>query len=43
MQALLIVLICLVVLAVVAGRYGADSWDGLDWSPGDRASGHGRL
>jgi hypothetical protein len=33
MQALLIVLICLVALAVVAGRYGADSRDGPDWSP----------
>jgi hypothetical protein len=43
MQALLIVRICLVGLAVVAGRYGADSRDGLDWSPGDRAGGHGRL
>jgi hypothetical protein len=37
MQALLIVLIGLVALAVVAGRYGADSRDGLDWSPVDRA------
>jgi hypothetical protein len=36
MQALLIVLICLVALAVLAGRYGADSRDGLAWSPGDR-------
>jgi hypothetical protein len=43
MQALLIVLICLVALAVLAGRYGADSRDGLDWSPRDQASGHGRL
>ena len=43
MQALSIVLICLVALAVVAGRYGADSRDGLDWSPPGRAGGHGRL
>jgi|Tabmets5t2r1_1033131.scaffolds.fasta_scaffold36292_2 hypothetical protein len=42
MQALSIVLICLVALAVVAGRYGADSRDGLDWSPGDRAKSLGR-
>jgi hypothetical protein len=42
MQALSIVLICLVALAVVAGRYGADSRDGLDWAPGDRAKSLGR-
>jgi FAD binding domain len=36
MQALLIVLICLVTLAAVAGRYGADSRDG--WT-GRRATG----
>jgi hypothetical protein len=43
MPALLIVLICLVTLAVAAGRYGADSRDGLDWPPSDRARSHGRL
>jgi hypothetical protein len=37
MQALLILLICLVTLAVLANRYGVDSRDGLDWSPPDRA------
>ena len=37
MQALLILLICLVTLAILAGRYGVDSRDGLDWSPPDRA------
>jgi hypothetical protein len=42
MQALLIVLICLVTLAAVAGRFGVDTRDGLDWSPRDRASSHGR-
>ena len=43
MQALLILLICLVILAIVAGRYGVDSRDGLDWSPPDRARSRGRL
>jgi hypothetical protein len=41
MQALLILLICLVTLAVLAGRFGADSRDGLDWSPPDRARSRG--
>jgi hypothetical protein len=43
MQALLILLICLVALAILAGRYGVDSRDGLDWSPPDRARSRGRL
>ena len=42
MQTLLTVFICLVILAAVAGRYGADSRDGLDWAPGDRAKSLGR-
>jgi hypothetical protein len=42
MQALLI-LIGLVTLAIVAGRYGVDTRDGLDWSPPDRARSRGRL
>jgi hypothetical protein len=42
MQALLI-LISLVTLAIVAGRYGVDTRDGLDWSPPDRARSRGRL
>ena len=42
MQALLIVLICLVTLAVLAGRYGVDSRDGLDWSPPDQARSRSR-
>ena len=33
MQALLILLFCLVTLAILARRYGVDSRDGLDWSP----------
>jgi hypothetical protein len=33
MQVLLILLFCLVTLAILAGRYGVDSRDGLDWSP----------
>ena len=37
MHALLILFICLVILAILAGRYGVDSRDGLDWSPPDRA------
>jgi hypothetical protein len=43
MQALLILLICLVTLAILAGRLGIDSRDGLDWSPSDRARSRGRL
>jgi hypothetical protein len=43
LQALLILLICLVTLAILAGRYGVDSRDGLDWSPPDRARSRGRL
>jgi hypothetical protein len=43
MQALLILLICLVILAIVAGRYGVDSRDGLDWSPPDQARSRDRL
>jgi hypothetical protein len=43
MQALLILLICLVTLAVLAGRYGVDSRDGLDWSPPDRTRSRRRL
>jgi hypothetical protein len=43
MQALLILLISLVTLAIVAGRYGVDSRDGLDWSPPVRARSRGRL
>ena len=31
MQALLILLICLVALVILARRYGVDSRDGLDW------------
>jgi hypothetical protein len=31
MQALLILFICLVALAILAGRYGVDSRDGHDW------------
>ena len=42
MQALVILLICLVTLAILAGRYGVDSRDGFDWSPPDRARSHGR-
>ena len=42
MQALLILLICLT-LAILAGRYGVDSRDGLDWSTPDRARSRGRL
>jgi hypothetical protein len=37
MQTLLTVFISLVILAAVAGRYGADSRDGLDWSPRARS------
>ena len=43
MQALLILLICLVALAILAGRYGVDSRDGLDWSLPERARGRSRL
>jgi hypothetical protein len=42
MQALLI-LICLVALAILAGRYGVDSRDGSDWSPSDPARSRSRL
>jgi len=42
MQALLILLICLVTLAMLAGRYGVDTRDGFDQSPPDRASSHHR-
>ena len=41
MQALLILLSCLVTLAILAGRYGVDSRDGFGWSPPDRARSHG--
>ena len=43
MQVRLIRRIGLVTLAVLAGRYGVDSRDGLDWSPPDRARSRGRL
>jgi hypothetical protein len=43
MQALLILLICLVTLAILAGRYGVDSRDGLDWSPPDWTKSRGHL
>jgi hypothetical protein len=39
MQVLAIVFITLVILAVFAGRYGADSRDGFDRSPPGRPSG----
>jgi hypothetical protein len=42
MHALVILLICLVTLAILAGRYGVDSRDGWDWSPPDPASSRGR-
>ena len=42
MRALLILLIYVVALAVLAGRYGVDSRDGFDWSPPDRARSRGR-
>ena len=42
MHALLILLICLVALAILAGRYGVDSRDGFDPSPPDRARSRGR-
>jgi hypothetical protein len=41
MQALVIVFTILVVLAIVAGRYGVDSRDGFDRSSPDRPSGPG--
>ena len=41
MQALVIVFAILVVLAVVAGRYGADSRDGFDRSAPSRPGGRG--
>jgi hypothetical protein len=37
MQALLTLLICLVTLAILAGRYGVDSRDGFEWSRPHRA------
>jgi hypothetical protein len=43
MQALLILLICLVTLAILAGRYGVDSRDGLDWSLPDWTKSRGHL
>ena len=43
MQALLILLICLVTLAILAGRYGVDSRHGLDWSPPRPGQEPGRL
>ncbi|HEX3204930.1 MAG TPA: hypothetical protein VHQ68_01695 [Propionibacteriaceae bacterium] len=42
MQALLILLICLVALAILAGRHGVDSRDGMDWWPPERARSHDR-
>ena len=39
MQALVIVFAILVVLAIAAGRYGADSRDGFDRSAPGRSSG----
>jgi hypothetical protein len=42
MHAPLILLICLVALAILAGRYGVDSRDGSDWSPPDQARSRGR-
>ena len=41
MQALVIVFAILVVLAVVASRYGADSRDGFDRSAPSRPGGRG--
>jgi hypothetical protein len=43
MQALLILLICLVAVAILARRYGVDSRDGLDWSPPNQAKSRDRL
>jgi hypothetical protein len=43
MQALLILLFCLVTLAILARRYGVDSRDGLDWSPPRPGRSRGRL
>ena len=42
MQALLILLICLVTLTILARRFGVDSRDGLDWSPPDQARSRSR-
>ena len=42
MQALLILLICLVTLAILAGRYGVDSRDGWDRSPPNQTRSHSR-
>jgi hypothetical protein len=43
MQALLILLFCLVALAILARRYGVDSRDGSDWSPPRPVRSRGRL
>jgi hypothetical protein len=43
MQALLILLLCLVALAILAGRHGVDSRDGFGWSPSDQARGRSSL
>lgn len=47
MQALLIFLICLVTLAIAAGRYGVDSRDGMGWTgrrpTGPRAAAASKL
>ena len=43
MQALVILPICLVALAILAGSYGVDSRDGLDWSPPDQAKSRDRF
>ena len=40
MQALLILVVCLVALAILAGRYGIDTRDGLDWKPPDQTTSH---
>jgi hypothetical protein len=40
MQALVILVICLVTLAILAGRYGVDTRDGYDWTPLDQARSH---
>jgi hypothetical protein len=42
MQALVILLICLVTLAILAGRYGVDTRDGYDWTPPGEARIRGR-
>jgi hypothetical protein len=40
MQALVIIVAILVILAIAAGRYGADSRDGFDRAASGRPSGH---